>query len=67
MSGRRGPYGPYPILTIEEATSDGHGCTDYDEPLREGETSGGYALEMAHKRLEEHGNAAKDVSPTLCL
>ena len=65
MGGRRGSYGPYPILTIEEATSDGHGCADYDEPLREGEIGGRYALEMARERLEGLGKAAaKDVSPS---
>ena len=65
MGGHRGSYGPYPILTIEEATSDGHGCADYDEPLREGEIG-----EDMHWRWPERGwkgwakAAAMDVSPS---
>jgi len=45
--GRRGFSGPYPILMIEKATSNGHGCADYEQPLREGKIEGRYALEVA--------------------
>jgi len=65
MGGRRGSSGPYPILTIEKAMSNGHGCADYEQPLREGGIGGSYELEMARERLERLGKAAvKDISPT---
>ena len=51
MGGRRGSSGPYPILTIEKATSNGCGCADYEQPLREGGIGGKYGLEMARERL----------------
>jgi len=58
MGGRRGSYRPYHI-------SNGHGCGDYHELLREGEIGGRYALEMARERLEGLGEgAAKYISPT---
>ena len=64
MGGRRGSSGPYPILMIEKATSNGHGCADYEQPLREGKIEGRYALEMAREWLEGLGKAAvKDISP----
>ena len=65
MGGRRGFSGPYPILMIEKATSNGHGRADYEQPLRRGEIEGRYALEMARERLKGLGKAAvNDISPT---
>jgi len=64
MVGRRGSSGPYPILMIEKATSNGHGYADYEQLLREGEIQGRYALEMACERLEGLSKATvKDISP----
>jgi len=51
MGGRRGSSRPYPILTIKKATSNGHGCADYEQPLREGGVGGRYVLEMIRGRL----------------
>jgi len=49
--GRGGSCGPCDILTNEKATSNGHGCADYELPLREGGTGGRYQLEMAWERF----------------
>ena len=66
MGRRRGSSGPYPILMVEKATSNGHGCADYEQPLREGKIEGRYALEMACERLEGLSKATvKDISPML--
>ena len=65
MVGRRGSSGPYPILMIEKATSNGHRRADYEQPLREGKIEGGYALEVGRKGLEGLGKAVvNDISPT---
>jgi len=64
MGGRRGSSGPYPILMVEKATSNGHGCADYEQPLRKGKIEGRYALEMACERLDGLSKATvKDISP----
>jgi len=53
MGSRHGSSGPYPILTIEKATSNGCECADYEQPFREGGIGGKYGLEMARERLRD--------------
>jgi len=53
------------VVLIGHATSNGHGCADYEQPLPEGEIGGRYALKMARERLEGLGKAAAKInSPT---
>jgi len=39
------------VVLIGHATSNGHGCADYEQPLREGRIGGRYELEMVRGRL----------------